>query len=166
MTHVPPTDGFSLRHEIFVLDAHLADVLDVSKYKEITNSLIDQLLASLGMEKLGDLQIYPATDLRAPGWSFIQPITTSHISGHYFEKPGRQPHIRLDVYSCETVDWRELIRVVHKNLSLADWRGTFLQRAIELDDPRTTLELSGKGDQVTSEIMLGTISQQSVPAAA
>lgn len=30
---------FALQHEIFILDAHLEESLDASRYKEITNSL-------------------------------------------------------------------------------------------------------------------------------
>jgi hypothetical protein len=106
------------------------------------------------MEELGKLQIYPATDQRAPGWSFIQPITTSHISGHYFEKPGRQPHIRMDFYSCCTVNWRKVIEVTHKHLDFADWRGTFIDRQLEISADRHTLEVAGTGNRITYEATL------------
>lgn len=43
---------------------------------------IDEVLSALGMTPLGELGIYPAVDQSAPGWSFIQPITTSHVSAH------------------------------------------------------------------------------------
>jgi len=148
------TSHFGLRHEIFVLDAHLKAALDQSRAKEITIKLVDALLMSLRMEELGELQIYPATDLRAPGWSFIQPITTSHISGHYFEKPGRSPHIRMDFYSCCMVDWMKTINVVHEHLGLADWRGTFIDRQIEQDAVRRTLDIAGEGDRILFEAPL------------
>lgn len=143
--------SFGLLHEIFVLDAHLTTLLDQSRAGEITRNLIDKLLFALRMDELGELQIYPAADLRAPGWSFIQPITTSHISGHYFEKPGRLPHIRMDFYSCCTVDWMKIIDIVNGHLSLADWRGTFIDRQIEQDTERRTLDIAGEGGKVIFE---------------
>ena len=142
---------FGLLHEIFVLDAHLEEPLDESNHKSITTKLISSLLTSLRMEELGPLQIYPATDLRAPGWSFIQPITTSHISGHYFEKPGRLPHIRMDFYSCCSVNWMNIIKVVNDHLNMADWRATFLDRQIEPDAERRIIDIAGHGDHLTYE---------------
>lgn len=154
MSTLSTNDGFALRHEIFVLDAHLEESLDESRYEEITVSLINKLLKTLGMERLGELQIYPAVDMRAPGWSFIQPITTSHISGHYFEKPGRLPHIRMDIYSCEAVNWRDVIATLHGELMLADWRATFLQRSIEPGESRPAIDIAGRGAEVLTETSL------------
>lgn len=48
----------------------------------IMRRFIDEVLSALGMTPLGELGIYPAVDQSAPGWSFIQPITTSHVSAH------------------------------------------------------------------------------------
>lgn len=149
------TTPFQLEHQILILDAHLREPLDCSRYETITRRFIDDLLYALGMDPLGELGIYPAVDQRAPGWSFIQPITTSHVSAHYFEKPGRAPHIRLDAYSCETVDWQNLIHVCHRHFTLADWRATFIDRQIETQLKRTVVDLTGTGPRVTSErIML------------
>ncbi|MDD5026111.1 MAG: S-adenosylmethionine decarboxylase [Candidatus Peribacteraceae bacterium] len=147
----PPDPGLELTHEHFILDAYLERPLDASRYELITHTLVNHLLAALGMKMLGPLSIYPASDLRAPGWSFIQPITTSHISGHYFEKPGKHPHVRIDAYSCNSVDWRKIIRIVHQELALGAWRGTFINRAIDETDPRSMLQLAGTGDRVTEE---------------
>jgi hypothetical protein len=93
-------------------------------------------------------------DQRAPGWSFIQPITTSHVSAHYFEKPGRTPHIRLDAYSCETVDWKNLVHICHRHFTLGDWRATFIDRQIETRRERAVVDLTGTGSRVTSECKL------------
>ena len=67
---------FALLHEIFILDAHLASPLVTQNRIEITNNFINEFLQILGLEPLGDLGVFDAADLRAPGWSFIQPITT------------------------------------------------------------------------------------------
>lgn len=150
----PTSDHFGLLHEIFVLDAHLTKALDESKAVEITRKLIDALLTALRMEELGELQIYPAVDDRAPGWSFIQPITTSHISGHYFEKPGRNPHIRMDFYSCCTVNWMKVIEILNEHLGIADWRATFVDRQIEQGNHRRVLDIAGEHDRITYEAIM------------
>ncbi len=144
---------FKLEHEIFILDAYLKEALDPSQMESWTRKFIDALLATLRMEELGPLQIYPATDLRAPGWSFIQPITTSHISGHYFEKPGRLPHIRMDFYSCASINWKKIIKVCDENLGMDIWRATFIDRQIDLGQ-RSASHISGQGDMVLDELDL------------
>lgn len=149
-----PAGHFGLLHEIFVLDAHLSKALDCSKAEHTTRKLVDALLTALRMEELGELQIYPAVDARAPGWSFIQPITTSHISGHYFEKPGRNPHIRMDFYSCCTVNWMKIIEILNTHLSLLDWRGTFIDRQIEQSAVRRILDIAGEGERITYEAVM------------
>lgn len=118
-----------------------------------TTSLIQDLLVVLGLEELGPLELYPATDLRAPGWSFLQPITTSHISGHYFEKPGNHPHIHMDFYSCDSVDWRKIASVVDKHLSLSDWRASYVVRGWG-SDPRSYVDIAGLGGQIVTETPL------------
>lgn len=118
-----------------------------------TRNFIDALLATLRMEELGPLQIFPATDLRAPGWSFLQPITTSHIAGHYFEKPGKHPHIRLDMYSCESVNWKKLVEVLDEHLGMGLWRATFIDRQID-EKKRAAMHISGEGNTVLDELDL------------
>ncbi len=150
----PDRTDFHLVHEMLVLDAFLEERLDQRQYETITRQFVDELLGVLDMQALGELGIYPAVDARAPGWSFIQPITTSHISAHYFEKPGRSPHIRLDAYSCESIDWGLLIRVCHGHFILSDWHATFIERHIDAHGQRRVIDLAGVGPQVTSESVL------------
>lgn len=144
---------FKLEHEIFVLDAYLNEPLDQSKMEEWTRNFVDSLLSALRMEELGPLQIFPALDLRAPGWSFLQPITTSHISGHYFEKPGNHPHIRLDLYSCCSINYRKVINVCHEHLNMGIWRATFIDRQID-EAPRAASHISGEGNVILDELDL------------
>ena len=144
---------FKLQHEIFVFDGYLKKPLNQSKMESWTRDFIDALLATLRMEELGPLQIYPATDLRAPGWSFLQPITTSHIAGHYFEKPGKHPHIRLDMYSCESINWKRLIKIMDEFLNMGLWRATFIDRQID-EGQRSAVHISGEGNTVLDELDL------------
>ncbi len=135
-----------LDHEILVLDAYLREPLPQATREQDARSFIRTLLEALGMEELGPFQFYDAADLRAPGWSFLQPITTSHIGAHYFEKPGRLPHIRLDIYSCKQVDWRKVIEVTDTHLHLEDWRASFIHRGIE--GGRMVQDIQGTGPTV------------------
>ena len=156
----PGTELLQLVHHILVLDAFLAGPLDCERQAEITRNFIDDALAALGMQPLAELGIFPAADERAPGWSFVQAITTSHISAHYFERPGRLPHIRLDAYSCESIDRNVLIRLCHEHFRLADWRATFIDRRIDREDDRTVIDLTGFGNQTSSEHLLSTANAQ------
>ena len=141
--------SFALRHQILVLDAYLEHALDVEARRSITERFVDDALGVLGLEPLGPLALYPAVDERAPGWSFVQPITTSHISAHYFERPGKGPHIRVDAYSCDRIDWHALVRVCHRHFALDGWRATFIDREIDGHRSRRITDLSGRGDVVT-----------------
>lgn len=143
--------NFALMHQIFVLDAYLEKPLDCRSMQTITRQFIDDALTVLGLEPLGPLGIFPAVDDRAPGWSFIQPITTSHISAHYFEKPGKAPHIRIDAYSCDQIHWQELVKVCSRHFEFSEWRGTFIDREIDMHKPRPVIEVSGRGDRITQQ---------------
>ncbi len=146
----PAAESLHLEHQILVMDASLTRALDFDRHQSITRRFVADLLESLGMAPLGDLGIYPAVDKRAPGWSFIQPITTSHVSAHYFEKPGPAPHLRLDAYSCESIDWRGLIAVCDQHFKLRSWRATFIDREIDPQLPRTIVDITGAGATASS----------------
>ena len=149
--HALESEQLQLVHEILILDAFLKKPLDYLRHDSITRAFIAELLDVLGMEELGALGIYPAVDQQAPGWSFIQPITTSHVSAHYFEKPGRLPHIRLDAYSCESVDYAQLVRLCDKHFVLDEWHASFIIRELDNPSARRIIDLSGFGGRVLSE---------------
>src|SRR3989344_7856835 len=149
MDATPSDKGFALTHELFLLDANLKVKLDTERKEEITNALIDDLLRELNMMPLSPLQIYPASDPRAPGWSFIQLITTSHINGHYFEASDTFSHIHLDIYSCKSYDWKKALRIFDKHFDLLDWKGNLIKRSANLRG-RKTQKLSGNGTKIFS----------------
>ena len=151
----PDSSNFAIEHQIFVLDAYLESSLNCEFKQSITQDFIQDAMTVLGLDPLGDLGIYPAADDRAPGWSFIQPITTSHISAHYFEKPGKGPHIRIDAYSCDRIDWQALLNVCAQHFNFAAWRGTFINREIELAHSRSVVALAGYGSVITHRQNLG-----------
>ena len=147
---VPKLKPLALKHEIFILDANLLKPLSERTYQQDSKCLIDDLLQTLEMEPLGPLQVLMALDQRAPGWSFIQPITTSHISGHYFEKPGRFPHLHLDIYSCCSFQWQLVINKLDHHLGLRDWSANFISRHVKLNQ-RKIISLSGRGNTISTQ---------------
>lgn len=147
----PALNNQALVHEMLVLDAFLEAPLPQSRYESITHRFVAELLDVLGMEALGELGIWPALDEREPGWSFIQPITTSHVSAHYFQNPGGRPHLRLDAYSCASIDFRELVRLCHRHFRLADWCASFIKRELDRPGQRSVIDIVGVGDLVYSE---------------
>lgn len=153
-TAVPGMNSQALVHEMLVLDAFLEAPLLQSRHQSITRKFVAELLDVLGMEALGELGIWPAVDEREPGWSFIQPITTSHVSAHYFRNPGGRPHLRLDAYSCASIDFRKLVRLSHRHFRLTDWCASFIKRELELPGQRRIVDIAGFGDIVRSQFSL------------
>ncbi len=143
----------TLVHQLLVLDANLVANLIAPNKAGICRWLVDDLLAGLKMNVLAPLQLYDAVDVGAPGWSFIQPITTSHISGHYFEKEGEPPHIHIDIYSCKHVNYQVALGVIHNHLNLADWAATHLIRDAR-SFARQYIELAGHGATIRFESAL------------
>ncbi|TSC57900.1 MAG: hypothetical protein Greene041619_905 [Candidatus Peregrinibacteria bacterium Greene0416_19] len=150
---MPFTRVVHLQHEIFLVDADLEHPLDATAPELQIRTLVNDLLRTLGMFELGALQIYPATDQRAPGWSFVQPITTSHIASHYFERPGKHPHFHMDIYSCKSFDWRKVMEVLSRHRRLGAWKGNFIRRNMK-SDKREVWEVTGRGQDVTEVLLL------------
>ena len=142
-----------LEHHMVVLDANLRQLLNPAEKRTLTGALVDDLLSTLRMDPLGELEIYEAVDLRAPGWSFVQAITTSHISGHYFEKPGLRPHVHLDIYTCKPLRFQQVLCVVDRHLKLAEWVGTFICRDMDLGQ-RRVWEMQGYGSRLVRRRLL------------
>lgn len=134
----------TLEHHAFILDAKMMHPLDVVQGERMVKQMIKELLERLCMKELAALAIFPATDLEFPGFSFIQPITTSHIAGHYFESIADEaPHIHLDIYSCKIFDWREALSLLDSFLTLAEWDANYVVR--HHGQERLCYQLSGMG---------------------
>lgn len=135
----------TLGHYSFVLDAKVSRSLNLKTDAIIIRQMMSVLLQRLHMKKLGPLILLPATDLNFPGFSFIQPITTSHIAGHYFNNLDKitPSHIHIDIYSCKNFDWREALLFINRFLPLAKWSANYITR--NYDNNRHCYQLSGKG---------------------
>ena len=65
----------------------------------------------------GAVSYSDALDKSNPGQSFVQMITTSHCSLHYFSKSGE---IYFDLYSCKKYDPDKIISLVYKEFKILE----------------------------------------------
>ncbi len=147
-----PAADFVLEHHVLILDATMRRPFAMGKGPATAAILLKSLLARLGMQELSPLGMYPATDLRFPGFSFVQPITTSHIAGHYFEERDAPPHIHMDIYSCKRFDWRQAIHLVDQFFDLAEWDATYVVR--HRGSERQGYQIAGSGAYATTVSLL------------
>jgi len=91
-----------------------------------TERFVKRLLAEIGMKPLGPLNWADAEDLDFPGQSFVQMITTSHCSLHYFSDTNE---IYFDLYSCRTFDPEKVVSLLDERFGLKVWHGILYTRA-------------------------------------
>ena len=145
---------FIFNHEHLLIDAELQYKLNYLQRHSIVISLIEKLLQELNMKKLAPLEIIDATDFRLPGWSFIQPITTSHISGHYFEEEYALSHLHMDVYSCKKYEWKKIFPILDDVLKLDQWSANLVMRSVNTAKQTHKL-ISGKGASIVKILKIG-----------
>ncbi len=92
---------------------------------------VGRLLKAIRMRPLGPLSWADADDLEFPGQSFVQMITTSHCSLHYFAHNNGEKEIYFDLYSCKPFDPEEVVRLLDEKFGLRDWHGTLYTRATD-----------------------------------
>lgn len=87
---------------------------------------VQRLLKEVDMKPLGGLNWAEAEDLDFPGQSFVQMITTSHTSIHYFSETNE---IYFDLYSCKHFDDEKVLALLDQTFGLKDWHGIKYVRA-------------------------------------
>ena len=87
---------------------------------------VDRLMKDINMKPLGPLSWATAEDLEFPGQSFVQMITTSHCSLHFFSETNE---IYFDLYSCRSFDEHKVIKHLDEAFGLGRWYGTIHTRA-------------------------------------
>jgi hypothetical protein len=152
------TRHFRPLHKIFILDAVLEGLLDESDPRGFCEGYFEEIMEATHMKPLSQMSVCPTMDPRAPGFSGVQPLTTSHTSFHYFWEPEAKdprPNVHLDLYSCSPFSYEDVVRVAHKHFRLAEWTGTFIDRDL---DPRKrlTLQLRGREDAILEQFVLTT----------
>lgn len=78
------------------------------------------------MNALGPLIWSGAADLDFPGQSFVQMITTSHCSLHYFSDVNE---LYFDLYSCKDFNPEKVVGLINSYFGLASYHGIVYKRA-------------------------------------
>jgi len=96
--------------------------------REDTKRFIDRLLNEIGMKPLGPLNWADAEDLDFPGQSFVQMITTSHCSLHFFSETNE---IYFDLYSCKEFSHEHVVDMLNEKFGITEWHGILYTRATD-----------------------------------
>jgi S-adenosylmethionine/arginine decarboxylase-like enzyme len=89
---------------------------------------VDRLMKTVSMKPLGPLNWSDAEDLDFPGQSFVQMITTSHCSLHFFSDTNE---IYFDLYSCKPFEAEKVVELLDEVFGLREWHGTLYTRATD-----------------------------------
>lgn len=93
--------------------------------KEKAQEFVDELLRITDMKPLGGMQWADAVDLDFPGQSYVQMVTTSHTSLHFFADTHE---IYFDMYSCKEFDPQKVLEHLDKAFGLREWHGIMYSR--------------------------------------
>mgnify|MGYP003333395775 CR=1 FL=1 len=124
------------------------------------------MMRATAMSPLAPMSVSPAADPAAPGFSGVQELTTSHTSFHYFwepHHPTKNPNVHIDLYSCASFSYEDVLRTAHEHFNLGEWTATFVDRSMDPGE-RLTLELRGKGDQIIESTVLSATKEAAVAA--
>jgi len=97
--------------------------------REDAQRFVDALLKAINMKPLGPLNWSDAEDLDFPGQSFVQMITTSHCSLHFFDHGEGNKEVYFDLYSCKCFDEQKVIEMLNAKFGMKEWHGTLYTRA-------------------------------------
>lgn len=97
--------------------------------REDAKRFVDMLLERINMKPLGELNWADAEDLEFPGQSFVQMITTSHCSLHFFDHKEGDNEIYFDLYSCRGFDPQKVVELLDEKFGLQEWHGILYTRA-------------------------------------
>jgi hypothetical protein len=106
--------------------------------REEAQRFVDGMLKEIGMKPLGPLNWADAEDLDFPGQSFVQMITTSHCSLHFFAHKDGSNELYFDLYSCKPFDDKKVVALLDQKFGLTEWHGVLYNRAND-DRPRVRM---------------------------
>jgi S-adenosylmethionine/arginine decarboxylase-like enzyme len=112
-----------LTHLHLTINAKIKNAKEVPKKR--AESFVKDLLEVAGMKALGPLIWSDAADLDFPGQSFVQMITTSHCSLHFFSE---KKEIYFDLYSCKQFDPEKIIKLIDSYFGLETYHGMVYRR--------------------------------------
>lgn len=120
-----------LTHMHLTVNAHVnRNFLELPREK--AQLFVDDLMKITNMKPLGPLNWSDAVDLDFPGQSFVQMITTSHSSLHFFrdeEGDGAGNEVYFDLYSCKEFDPEDVVSLIDKHFGIVEWHGILYNRA-------------------------------------
>ncbi len=99
--------------------------------KEKAHEFVNELMKTIKMKPLGPLNWATASDLDFPGQSFVQMITTSHCSIHFFQDAqgnGENNELYFDLYSCRCYDVNKVVGLIDKYFGIKEWHGIVYDR--------------------------------------
>lgn len=94
--------------------------------REKAQEFVNKLMRITDMKPLGPMNWSDAVDLDFPGQSFVQMITTSHCSLHFFSDTNE---IYFDLYSCKEYDHKAIIGLLDEVFGLNEFHGILYNRA-------------------------------------
>jgi S-adenosylmethionine/arginine decarboxylase-like enzyme len=106
--------------------------------KEEAERFVQRLLAEIDMKPLGSMSWAEAADLDFPGQSFVQMISTSHVSLHFYSETNE---IYFDLYSCKPFDDKKVVSLLDEMFGITDWHGI---KYIRAQDGEPAVEMVGK----------------------
>lgn len=95
--------------------------------KKLAESFVKDLLAAADMKALGPLVFSEAVDLDFPGQSFVQMITTSHCSLHFFSDTNE---IYFDLYSCKLFNPEKILNIINLYFRVEAYHGMVYKRGV------------------------------------
>lgn len=109
-----------------MLDCAECDMAQMSSRANIYN-FVKKLITNIDMTAHGEpvIEFFAENDPSKAGYSFMQLIVTSSITGHFVDK---DRHIYLDVFSCKPFDIGTVEDTVKEYFSANKIRVNFLTR--------------------------------------
>jgi len=109
-----------------ILDCRACDVEKI-KSKENVAAFAKEMVKRIKMKAFGEpiVEHFATHDPAAAGFSLVQLIETSAITGHFVDKDGSA---YLDIFSCMTFDLDEAKKVVDEFFSPDSMKVTYLTR--------------------------------------
>jgi len=116
--------GSTLSHLHLMVNANVDQSLSEIP-RDRANDFINELMKITDMKPLGSLIWSNAEDLDFPGQSFVQMITTSHCSLHFFSDTHE---IYFDLYSCKKFDPNKVMVSLKQHFGVEKFNGVIYGR--------------------------------------
>lgn len=109
-----------------ILDCRAGNIAKITS-RDVIESFIKELVRRIGMKAYGNptIQHFAEHDILKAGYSLVQLIETSSITGHFVDANG---DFYIDIFSCKPYDIKLASEIVEKFFSPTHIRITYLTR--------------------------------------